>query len=183
MNKKIRALFSTITGLAAGTYSINALAGAADISASWSLDGGTSVVPTMSGNALVLLAVIVALLMYRGLSKNPRSANMLVTSALVGGATSIAVWTTDVTSGGGGISISTPEECANSVDYYDGESLAIDNGCPGNLRVTYQIILSECTLETLECEDTGLACVSDGGIVAQGEDKQLLGCFPQEVVK
>ena len=185
MNKKIRALLSTITGLAAGTCSVNALAGAADIRASWSLDGGTSVVPAMSGYALVLLAVLVALLMYRGLSKNPRIANMLVTSALVGGVTSVAVWTTDVSSGDSAqmFNISTPEECANSIDYYDGEVVGLDNGCPGNLRVTYQILLSECTLETLQCEDTGLDCVSDGGVVAQGDIKELLGCIREEIVK
>ena len=185
MNNKHRVFLSTATGLAASVLPVCAIAGInSNITATWSRLGESTPVPTLSSYGLAALAVLVGLLLYRSLYKNPRMSNLLALASVATLVVSTAIWTANVYSGYNGTVtiIDQGGECnSGSVSYRDDEDppYALANDCPNPVRVSYSVTQSNCGVQDLSCLEpsTGLECVGEGEIVPAGGEREFLGCY------
>lgn len=172
-------------GVSLGAISLNATAGAStDITASWTLQTSGSVsVPTLGVYGAGALAVLVAVLMYRAISNNPRLMGALIVAGLSAGTVAGATWIAPSIAGGASnIDISSGAECNRDFPLRDGTVATLTNNCVAPVTVTYEVLqFSACSaggVAALECSPSEDECVNDGGSVPVGETRQFLGCYP-----
>lgn len=166
-------------GAVLSCLSLNAAAGAprAEITVSWALQSGSTPVPTLGAYSAVALALLVALIVYRTFSSNPRLMGALLVTGVALSAASGALW---VKSSIAGIPITavTGSDCNSSTSYPETSIAGIENNCSGPVTVTYELqSTANCpTLSDLSCVESDTPCVDDGGTVAVGQSRIFLSC-------
>lgn len=166
-------------GAVLSCLSLNAAAGAprAEITVSWALQSGSTPVPTLGAYSAVALALLVALIVYRTFSGNPRLMGALLVTGVALSAASGALW---VKSSVAGIPITavTGSDCNSSTSFPETSIAGIENNCSGPVTVTYELqSTANCpTLSDLSCVESDTPCVDDGGTVAVGQSRIFLSC-------
>ena len=184
-----RRVFKLFSGVSLGTISLNASAGALppQIVASWTLQqtSGSVAVPTLGVYGAGALAVLVAVLMYRAISDNPRLMGALIVAGLSVGAVTGAIWVAPSIGDPEVITIPSGAECSDELRYYDTYIRSLKNNCAAPVTVTYEVLpnsqfCSAGDVAALTCVQLSpeIECVDDGGSVPVGETRELLGCHP-----
>ena len=186
MRTLCRFAFKLFGGVSLGAISLKATAGATTITASWTLQTSGSVsVPTLGVYGAGALAVLVAVVMYRAISDNPRLMGALIVAGLSAGTVVGAVWITPSVADTF-LTISSGDECNDQQSYDETFSYYLKNNCAAPVTVTYDLQASSCSaggVANLEClpalpGETPI-CVSDGGSVPVGEERKFLNCPAQ----
>ena len=131
------------------------------------------------------LAVLVAVIMYRALSDNPRLMGALLVAGLSVGAVTGAIWITPSVAETF-VTISSGEECNSQKPFSDTGIYPLTNNCAEPVTVIYEVLQSSaCSaggVPDLECKvipgENPDRCVSDGGSVSVGQARQFLVCYP-----
>lgn len=173
----------------ASVQSATVKAGAASdyITATMALETATTTaVPLLGTPGAIALAVLVALVLHRGLVKHPRNINTLLVAGIAGTAVGSAIWVSEATSGSAFdiVPLSSDADCASFVHQYgDGVLVTLQNDCGGPVKVTYSLAQGTCkSIEELICPAAGeYECVPDGGSAPSGGGlpNTLYGCFPR----
>ena len=179
MKSKKRLAVTTGFGAALSCLSFNAAAGAprAEITVSWALQSGSTPVPTLGAYSAVALALLVAIIVYRTFSSNPRLMGALLVTGVALSTASTALWVT-TSIAGSPITAITGSDCNSSTSYQETQIAGIENNCSGPVTVTYELQSdANCpALSDLACNTSDTPCVSDGGTVAVGQSRLFLYC-------
>ena len=184
MSTLCRRVFKLFSGVSLGTISLNATAD--QIVASWTLQqtSGSVAVPTLGVYGAGALAVLVAVLMYRAISDNPRLMGALIVAGLSVGTVTGAIWVAPSIGDPEVITIPSGAECSDELRYYDTYIRSLKNNCAAPVTVTYEVLPNSrwcpAGVAALTCAQLSpeIECVNDGGSVPVGETRELLGCYP-----
>ena len=136
--------------------------------------GGTAAVPTLGTYGAVFLSFLVALILWRALTRNRGAVGSALLAVLLATGAAGVAWVSEVHSGAWIVTNATA--CSGGDSLPDNNNLGFEfqNSCGSTVTLAYDVQSSLCpTVTALQCRD-GEGCIEDGEEVESGAPTKTL---------